>query len=386
MNAPRLLALVFAAAAVSGCGPAAPTPAADSEPAGKGLAVRVQPAATRLFERRLAVQGSLEARHVADVAARVAGNLDQLWVEEGDPVRAGETPLFQIDPVGRSNELAIAREALSVAQAALAVREALVVKSQVESRKAELDFARYRRLHEQGRVSDHEFESASTLRAQAEAARQVAESERHLAARQVAQAEAALAIAEKNLADTRVLAPLTGVVSRRLAEPGEQMTVGRAILRLEDPTRLEAAAFLPAQYYADAIPGQTRFRLAVNDQEAGLHTITYRSPTVDTTLRTFEIKGRVALPAALAVPGARADLALVFESRDALGIPSAAILIRNGAPIVFVVRDGRAVQTPVETGLEHDGWTEIRAGLAAGDPVVVEGQSQLLDQTPVNVL
>ena len=206
------------------------------------------------------------------------------------------------------------------------------------------------------------------------------------AERPVRLAEAARSIAEKNLADAKILAPISGVVSSRNAEPGEQMAVGRVLLRIDDLETVEAAAYLPAQYHPEVIPGTTKFRLGIGGREAGAHAVTYRSPTINPVLRTFEIKGQVAAADGLAVPGQMADLTIVFETREGLGVPSASILDRGGKPTVFVVRDGKAFAREVQTGFQNDGWTEILSGLAAGETVVTEGQTQLRDGLPVEVL
>lgn len=378
-----LLPLVALAVLLAGCGK---VPTAAAEDAARVLTVRTVPAAARTFERRLTVQGTLEAETFANVAARADGNLDALWVDEGDPVTAGETELFQVDPVQRENARTIARQDLAVAKASQTVAEASALKTEAEARKARLDFERFERLHQDGKVSLGEFESADVARAQAEAGLAVAKAQVDLARRQVKQAEAGLAIAEKNLADARAIAPISGVVSARLAEPGEQMSVGKTVLRIEDLSRVEAAAFLPAQYYPDVVPGATTFRLAVGGRPAGEHTVTTRSPVINPVLRTFEIKGRLQNAGELAVPGQMADLTLVFESREGLGVPSAAVLVRGGRPVVFVARDGVAAAREIETGLQNDGWTEILSGLEPGEPVVTEGQTQLHDGMPVDVL
>lgn len=378
-----LFAVLVVAALAAGCGKKAAAPAAETA---RAVAVRVQPVAARDFERRLTVQGTLEAKNYATVASRADGNLDAIWVDEGDAVVAGETALFQIDPVGRENARTIAKQNLAVAQAALDVAQASAKKTEAEARKATLDFARYERLHQAGKVSDNEFESAEVARAQAQAGRAVAEAQVDLAERQVKQAEANLAIAEKNLADARILAPITGVVSARHAEPGEQMSVGKPVLRIDDLSVVEAAAYLPAQYYPDVVSGTTTFRLGIGGREAGAHAVTYRSPTIDPTLRTFEIKGQVAAADGLAVPGQMADLTIVFETRAGLGVPSAAVLVRGGKPAVFVARNGQAFLREVQTGFQNDGWTEILSGLETGETVVVEGQTQLRDGLPVEIL
>jgi multidrug efflux pump subunit AcrA (membrane-fusion protein) len=378
-----LLPLLALAVLSAGCGQA---PTAAAEDAARVLTVRTVPAAARTFERRLTVQGTLEAETFANVAARADGNLDALWVDEGDPVTAGETELFQVDPVQRENARTIARQDLAVAKASQTVAEASALKTEAEARKARLDFERFERLHQDGKVSLGEFEAADVARAQAEAGLAVAKAQVDLARRQVKQAEAGLAIAEKNLADARAIAPISGVVSARLAEPGEQMSVGKTVLRIEDLSRVEAAAFLPAQYYPDVVPGATTFRLAVGGRPAGEHTVTTRSPVINPVLRTFEIKGRLQNAGELAVPGQMADLTLVFESREGLGVPSAAVLVRGGRPVVFVARDGVAAAREIETGLQNDGWTEILSGLDPGEPVVTEGQTQLHDGMAVDVL
>lgn len=378
-----LLPLLALAVLSAGCGQA---PTAAAEDAARVLTVRTVPAAARTFERRLTVQGTLEAETFANVAARADGNLDALWVDEGDPVTAGETELFQVDPVQRENARTIARQDLAVAKASQTVAEASALKTEAEARKARLDFERFERLHQDGKVSLGEFESADVARAQAEAGLAVAKAQVDLARRQVKQAEAGLAIAEKNLADARAVAPISGVVSARHAEPGEQMSVGKTVLRIEDLDSVEAAAFLPAQYYPDVEPGTTTFRLAVGGRDAGTHTVTTRSPVINPVLRTFEIKGRLQNAGELAVPGQMADLTLVFESREGLGVPSPAVLVRAGRPVVFVARDGVAAAREIETGLQNDGWTEILSGLEPGEPVVTEGQTQLHDGMPVDVL
>lgn len=380
---PILLAIALATVPLaSGCGKQT-TAAEQSAPA---LAIRAQAAAERTFERRLTVQGSLEAKNRADVASRIDGTLEEIWVDEGDAVVAGQTVLFQVDAANRQNSLTIAEQNLAVAEASLAVARASAQKTEAEAHKANLDFARYERLHKDSRVSDNEFESAQVQHEAAKAAIDVARAQVDLAERQVKQAEASRAIARKNLDDAKVTAPISGFVSSRTAEPGEQMSVGRVVLRIDDLAEIEAAAYLPAQYYADVVPNQTTFRLGIAGREAGQHVVTYRSPTIHTVLRTFEIKGRVSDAGESAVPGSMADLTIVFESRQGLGVPSASVLIRNGKPTLFVAQEGKAVLREVQTGLQNDGWTEILSGLAAGEPVVTEGQTQLRDGLPVNVL
>lgn len=376
-----MLATAVAAAAV-GCGRQEAGEAATRV----AISVRTQAAESRTFERRLTVQGAVECKVVADVAARIAGNIDRIAVDEGDRVEAGKTVLFQIDPTSLEKAVTIAEQDLNVARASLEVARAQAAQTEAQAKKALLDFARFQRLHEQGKVSDNEFETRDVQRAQAEAARDVAKASVELAARKVEQAEAALGIARKNLADATVVAPIDGVVTRRLAEPGEHASVGKAVIRIEDLATKEAVAFLPAAHHAEIKPGETKFRLTVNGRDAGEHVVTFRSPTVDTRLRTFEVKGKIPEDRDDVVPGDLAQLTIVFETHSGIGVPASAVLHRRNRDLVFVVTDGKAIAREVVTGLAHDGWVEIVSGVDLGDAVVFEGQTLLVDGASVIVL
>jgi len=348
------------------------------------IVVRTVTALPRTFERRLTVQGNIEAKQIANVASRLAGNIDAIYVDEGDRVEANKSILFQIDPLSLQNELTTAEQQLAVTQASLAVAKASVKKSEAEATKVTRDFERFQRLHKDGRVTDHEFEVQQLQQEQAKVGLAVAEAQVGLAESQERQATAALEISRKNLKDAKSIAPLSGIVTLRSKEPGEQVAIGEVVLRIEDPSTLEAVAYLPAAYYQDIIPGTTEARLKIGGKEVGSFPVTYQSPVIHTTLRTFEIKGKVTFKEAIA--GAMAEITLVFEKRQVLGVPSNAVLIRNDNPALFVSKEGKVTLKKVETGLSHDGWTAIEKGIDEGETVVTEGQSQLREGIAITIL
>jgi RND family efflux transporter MFP subunit len=372
-----LLATVFA-----GCTKKSETA---EQPANRtAIAVRTVTVAPRSFERRLTVQGNLEAKQIANVAARLAGNMDAIYVDEGDRVEGGKTVLFQIDPLSLQNALTAGEQQLAVTQASLTVAKAALGKAEAEAQKVARDFERFSRLHKDGRVTDNEFELYYLQNQQAKAGLAVSTAHVGLAESQVRQGAATLEITRKELQDAKCIAPISGIVTLRHKEPGEQVAIAEVILRIEDPSTIEAVAYLPAAYYSEVTPGTTTARLSIAGKEAGSFVITYRSPVIHTTLRTFEIKGKVTSPAA--VSGAMAELTLVFEQRQALGVPASAVLIRNGSPSLFVAKENSVVLKKVKTGLSNDGWTAIEEGLEAGERVVTEGQSQLHEGLPVTIL
>lgn len=381
---PFLMSLTLCLLAAGCGGTDKKEPAGDTTPAKIVLPVKVVPVITREFERRFTVQGTLESKYYANVAARTGGNLDAIWVDDGDRVEAGKTRLFQIDPVALSNAVTAAEQNLAVARAALSVNQANVDKTEAEFKKTERDYRRYLRLHEKGTVTDNEYETHETAYTANQAALRLVRSQVQLANAQVGQCEAALRIARKAFQDARIVAPVSGVVSHRASEPGEQIAPGQVILRIDDPSVVKASAFLPAQFYSEVAENKTAFKLSADGKPIGRYPVIYRSPTIDTTLRTFEVKGLVKNNPS-AVSGNMVDFTFVFETRKGLAVPDASLLERLDRFVVFVEKDGKAHMTDVKAGLRNDGWTEILEGLHEGDRVLSEGQSQASDGVEVSV-
>lgn len=347
----------------------------------EALPVVVEEAGTGAFERSLEVQGTLEAVESAVVSARIPGPLLRVSVDLGDDVKAGETALFEVDPETASNQAAIAREAAATARAQVAVAEANAKKAAAVAEKSARDAERFSRLHGEGSATDNEWEQAETRRAVAEADVAVAEASLRLARQQVSQTEAQLAIAERQLSDATVFAPFDGVVSARLAEPGEMVAPGTPVVKLTGTGELKALAFLPARHYEEVVSGETAVEVRAGGSEAEPATavVAAKSPDINPKLRVFEVKALVPGGGG-AAPGAMADFRVVFERREGLSVPQEAVLNRAAGTVVFVARpDGTAAERPVAVGLRDGGRAEILSGLAPGDPVVVQGQTQLYD-------
>lgn len=352
-------------------------------------ATRVKTAnvSNRFFENRFSVQGSIEASVSANVAALVPGNLDTIWVDEGDAVVAGVTKLFQIDPISLSNQVVIAEQALAVARSQHEVAKASLESTRASLDKAELDYNRYKRLHNEKRVTDNEFEVRNTSLRQARANLKVGEAQVALCSQQVEQAEAQLLIASKSLSDSLAIAPISGRVSARNFDPGEYASSGKVVISIVDVDKLEAAAFVPSIYFDRIKAGETRIRLSVAGRDLGEAVVSYRSPVVDTTLRTFEIKAELDGEMARSfAPGMMVDATLVFERHEALGAPSSAVLIRGGESVVFIANGDKAEQRVVRTAFVTDGWIEITSGLKAGDAVIFEGHTIVRDGSPIEIV
>ncbi|HSW39233.1 MAG TPA: efflux RND transporter periplasmic adaptor subunit [Acidobacteriota bacterium] len=350
--------------------------------------VYLEAARSMTFASVLTPIGDVRVKNSASVAARVPGILDDIFVDEGDIVVAGKTSLFQTDALKLTKGVEAARMELAVNEYGVMERLANLEQLQAAYNKARLDYERHRRLYEKDKaVTASVFEVMESQFLQAAAAQKHAEHSVGLARKETEQARANLMIAEKDLDDSLVRAPISGVVTRRLLEPGEMAAAGTPVLRIEDVSVVEISAFLPEEAYADVIPGSTAVTIHVGDIHLRNQVVSYKSPTVNPDLRTFEIRCLVRNPQAGVVPGRIARLEVLIKSREGVGVPRDSIVSMAAGPVVFIREGDQARMVRVETGLQTDGWIEIVGGdVLSGAQVVTAGKDALRDGDIITVI
>lgn len=175
----------------------------------------------------------------------------------------------------------------------------------------------------------------------------------------------------------QLTAPISGVVTELLVRGGSTVMPGAPLMRINDLTTVWAeaavpesqvnllAAGSPVRATAPALPGET-FKGEVQTL----------LPEMDPTTRTRRARVELANPESELVPGALVEMTLQApEVRSALMVPTEA-LIRTGMRTLVMLAEEEGSYRPVavDTGAETDGFTEIRAGLQAGQRVVLSGQ------------
>ena len=378
---------MLAAYCAQGCAPMSDNKAlAQGEEKARQIPVSVTPAQERVFEERITVQGNLIAKTTAMVSARIGGIVTDMYVDEGDRVIANESVLFQVDKVAVTQAYEIALQDRKVAECARRDAEAMLVAAQAQHDKAKLDYERFTRLREQQAITPDAMEQMETGYAVAKAQLERAGTAVKLYEEQEKKAAAALEIARKNLEDSRIFSPIDGWVAYRGAEQGEFVGAGTPIIKVTDTRVLEASAFLPGEYYPRVKTGETTVNITVGGVALGSFPITYKSPEIQETLRTFEIKCLVESPPEGVVPGAIADITSVLLTRTALGAPHDIVQTRDEQQVVFTVDNDRAKRVAVKTGLTTDGWTElVDSPIAPGEPLISRGYNLVNDGTPVLV-
>ncbi|MBZ0158951.1 efflux RND transporter periplasmic adaptor subunit [Candidatus Methylomirabilis sp.] len=325
--------------------------------------------------------GYVTAQRKAAVASKATGRLEWLGVMEGSRVKRDEV-IARLE----SRDVAAAREQ---AAANVTVTEANLEQAQAELRDADLNLARMRDLSQNNYISRLELDIAV---ARADKARAAARS-----------SEAAISVARANLkaADvsfdqTRIRAPFDGVVLTKNANVGDNITpfsnavdTKGAVVTIADMATLEVEADVaesslgrikvgqPCEIQLDAIPDM-RFAGAVNRIV----------PTVDRAKATVMVKIRFVDRDERVLPDMSAKVAFLdrevepADRKPVVAVPRQAVVERNGAQVVFILKDGRAMLTKVAIGRALGDLVEV-SGVPTGEKVVLAPLDKLADGTRI---
>jgi HlyD family secretion protein len=270
----------------------------------------------------------------------------------------------------------------SASQAVVQAQAAFTAAAREHQRARELvaqGFFSQQKLDDAQRALDTARSALASARLQAQA-NQPSGVERALAASRVDQAVAAVAVAEARLARLVITSPLDALVLTRNAEPGSMAQPGRVLLTLaaQGGLRIDAGVDeknlrlltlgMAARAVADAYPGQSF------DAQ-----LSYIAPAVDPQRGTVEVRLAVPQAPAFLRPDMTVSVELVGGAKaDALVLPSGAVRDADReTPWVLLLKEGRAVRTPVTLGLRGIGSVEIVAGLKQGDQVIPQTEKAL---------
>ena len=313
-------------------------------------------AETTVLDQGVTLTGSFRAVSSAVVKARVAGELQGLAVREGDTVRAGQV-IASIDP---TEYQARVRQLKQQADAA---------RAQVEI--AKRNFDNNQALVDKGFISRTALESSQSSLTGAQATYQAA--------------VAAVDVANKTLDDTALRAPITGVVSQRLAQPGERLAVDARVIEIIDPTRLELEATLAPADSVRVRTGQTARLTIEGAAQPVTATVVRINPSAQAGSRGVPVY--LSIPAA---PGLRQGLfaqgVLVTERVQALAVPLGAVRTDRPTPYVQVIEGDRVRHKAVQPGARGEAGDQTVVavtGLQAGTRVILGHVGTLREGTAV---
>jgi RND family efflux transporter MFP subunit len=298
----------------------------------------------RPLERGIAITGDLRPIERIEIRSRLEGDVISVNVREGQRVNAGQL-LARLESIEQES----ARESA----------EADRVAANTELQTAQWNLEQSRELFREGAIPERDMRAAEQATATARA--------------RLAAAQTRVRTATMALNDTRVTAPVGGVIERRNAAPGERVARGASLLTLVRSDVLELAAAVPATQASDVRVGQTiRF-------SAGNRTVIGRvariSPTVDPASRSVTVYVQIPNSDFSLRGGTFATGRLVLSTGEVIAVPTSAIRHRadGGASFVYRIASGVLEQAPVQVGFndEASGQVEIVSGLDEGDRIIV---------------
>lgn len=300
------------------------------------------PVQLREVEQTYTIDGVVEATRQSTVSAQISGRVKGIFFDVGDRVSKGQV-ILKIDEREANQALAGSRAQLSQAEAAL--------------QNARLNYERSQQLFEQKFIS--------------QAALDKAKSDYEVAQAQAAASEAGAQQSALTQSYTSVIAPYSGVVSARMVEMGEMVTVGKPLMTGFDPSQLRVISNVPQDKLKDIgtrptvtveVPSLNRWIKAAS--------VTVQ-PSAD--IRTHSTQVRVDLPSNQAgvYPGMFVRTHFVVGKEKKILIPASAVVRRSEVVAVYVVDEkGEPHLRQVRVGEPNEqNEVEVMAGLNVGEQV-----------------
>jgi len=254
------------------------------------------------LRRVLPLSGALRALNQASVKARVAGEVQQVLVREGEAVKEGQV-LARIDTADYQAKVDQARGSLVAAQGQLEIATQTRNNNQV--------------LLDKGFISRNAFDTAS--------------SQFDIARANVDSARGALEVARKALADTVVRSPITGMISARNVQPGEKVAVDGKLLDVVDLSQMELEAPVPTNDILQVQIGQEVLVSVEGLPQKVIGRVVRINPATQSGSRSIMVYVRLDNPKGLLRAGMFADAGLTLEKKDdVLSVPGTAIQIEDG--------------------------------------------------------
>ena len=300
--------------------------------------------------------GSLEGLISPTVAAEVAARIVKMHVTTGQLVKQGEV-IATLDAADFGMQRNEAQAEIARIQALIENQTKTVARNQALADK---------KFISQNAV-DNDMAQQKVLTQQLEAARARVGSINHESSK------------------TKVIAPVSGIIEKRLVSVGEFVHVGDPIVQIVSKQKLRAHLPFPEQIAAQLKAG-LKVHLTTPTSDKPVETVIHElKPMVTEGSRSIDIIADI-VDAPGWQPGASVTGTVVLgEQSAAMMIPEQSLILRPAGEVVYVVRDNVANQAVVKTGLRQNGLIEVLVGLNENDIIVVDGAGFLTDKAPVKI-
>jgi len=307
----------------------------------------------------LNLTGALRAYNQAPVKARVAGDVRDVLVREGESVSAGQV-LIRMETSDYEARVTQAEGALAAAQ-------------------GQLEIARQTRDNNQALlaknfISKNAYDNAMNQYA--------------IAVANVDSARGALAVTRKALADTLIRAPIAGLISSRNVQPGEKVSPDNRLLDVVDLSLMELEAAVPTPDIAKIRTGQN-VQVKIEGIPAQIAAKVSRiNPATNSGTRSVMAYVQIANPDLQLRAGMFAQAQLEVSKKEAaLMIPAAAVQYEAGKAFVYAIENNVVQQKMIALGLQGDSQgtpaVEVLSGLTTGSRIVKTNLGSMRSGIPV---
>lgn len=335
--------LLGASALLAGCHAGDPPPPA-------ARTVLVQPAAGAPGSIGV-YTGEIRARHEVDLAFRVGGKIAARLVDVGTEIKAGQ-PLARLDPSDLQLAAAASRAQLAAAE------------SDLTTARAERD--RYAGLVAKKFVSQAAFDAKDNAYNSAQARLEQARSQSQITGNQAAYGT--------------LSSEFPAIVTAVVADAGQVVSAGQAVLRVARPEEKEVAIAVPESRLAELRSARNLTVALWADPKTTVRgELRELAPAADPATRTYAARIRLLDPPDDVRLGMTARVAIEGHDQANLLVPLSAVIDNGQGPFVRIVKEGKIASRPIQVaGFREDG-VAISGGLQPGEQIVVSGASKLVD-------
>lgn len=338
------------------------------------VAVNIAEVTSQDIQGVLGFFGNVDGEQSVKVYTTMPNRVTNIFVEIGDKVRRG-----QLLATIKADKIA---DGVKQAEAGL---EATLAQYNT----TEAEFQRVQKLFDEKVVSQSHYDAVKTQRDASKSS--------------VKQMEAALSSAKSQYQDTRITAPIAGVISMKNYELGDMAAPQMPFFEVVDMNPVKVSINVIERYLGLVTPGLDAI-VTVNSYpgETFSGKVSIVNPTLDAMTRTASAEIILENADLKLKPGMFANVEIITKEKTNVPvIPDYAIIEKtvldySGGSIstgkvkiekfVYTVQDSIAVKKQIETGLEHKNLVEVLSGLESGDILVTQGQHILLDSSLVNII
>ena len=390
----------------TGCQPkAAPVDRSAEKSPEKQPTVHIGVVRAEPMEQKITLPATVSSDEQAMLMARVEAYVEEVLVDIGDEVEAGQV-LVRLTAPELEHQATQQRLAISHLKASDLVMQAELeaAHSQLDQRQAELTLKnsqrdRLSRLVQSGAIAPQRLEEAEADAKSAAAVLARYKKEVQVAEARLLQGEAQLAVVQASLAEAAAMAayleiksPFAGVVSSRNVDAGNLVQPAgsegsKSLLVIDKVNQLRAVIHAtvdvagkisvgnPTDFIADDAPGVVH--QAKLSRTAGTYDERTRMMRAEIDLANASDPDTGLRPLRAGSYGAAT---IVVRSATLPVVPESALRTRDGRSAVVVVRNGKCLITPVEIAIRSDGLVGIGSGVDVGDKVIVQDPDQFKDE------